>query len=208
MRSLSKQAGVTLIEVMVSVAILAIGIIGLAGLQARTLMMGQSSYYRAIAADLATNLAERIRANQSPFLATTDSDAQPANPPDFSKCRPASGSISCLSQPTDHESYLVASEMREWYSSLTSQLPEGNFTLVSVAAAASGPAVNRYRYTLTITWLDDRTAVGASTSSSSAASSGASSSASSSSSSSSSGSSSASSSSSSCGAGCYSVVIE
>lgn len=197
MRSLLKQTGITLIEVMVSVAILAIGILGLAALQARTLMMGQSSFYRAIAADLATNLAERIRANQTPFLATSDSETQPASPPDFARCAPVSGSISCQTQLSGRESYRVENEMREWYTSLVSQLPEANFSLVSVAAAASGPAASHLRYTLSITWLDDRTTNSATSSTSS---SGSSSSAASSASSSSN--------SSSCGSGCYSVVIE
>lgn len=155
--SLSKQAGVTLLEVMVSVAILVIGVVGMAALQARTLVMGQSTYYRSIAADLANNLAERIRANKSPFLASTDSVSQPASPPDFSKCAVnGSGQLVCAAQDAGHEAYLVSSDMTEWYSNLTSQLPSGAFTLTSTAAAATGPSAAHYRYTLQITWLDNR----------------------------------------------------
>jgi len=150
------QSGMFLIEVMVSLTILVLGLVGLAVLQARALMMNQSSYYRSIAADLATDLADRIRANRSPFLATTASTTMPDPPPDFSKCTAATLSTStCTAQsPTTLPTYLMVSEMIEWYSAVQNQLPSGTFTLASIAAAAP----NQYRYTLTITWLDDRTA--------------------------------------------------
>lgn len=155
MKMKRQQLGVSLIEVLVSVTILVLGLVGLAALQARSLMMNQSAYYRSIAADLAANLGERVRANRSPFLASSDSELQPALPPDFSTSAcptPTTGTTFSCTTPSGHESYLAAAELGEWYAALKSQLPGATYTLTQAAAASSG----RYRYSLTITWLDNR----------------------------------------------------
>lgn len=55
--------GFSLIEVLVSIVVLSIGLLGLASLQVSGLRVGQSSFYRAQAAQLATDMADRLRAN-------------------------------------------------------------------------------------------------------------------------------------------------
>ncbi|QLG89204.1 type IV pilus modification protein PilV [Chitinibacter bivalviorum] len=153
---MKRQRGLSLIEVMVSILILALGLLGLAGLQTRAVIMNQSSYYRSIAADIGAELGDRIRANRTPFLAS--SDALPVRlPPDFSKCTQNSGDedhITCQAQDTGHDVYLVSTEMTEWNSFLRSQLPNATYTLTSGAGQSTG----FYRYTLTITWNDNRAA--------------------------------------------------
>lgn len=62
---LSTQRGFTIVEVMVSVLILAVGLLGLAGLQARTLNGQFEAYQRAQAMLLAEDMAARIRSNPS-----------------------------------------------------------------------------------------------------------------------------------------------
>jgi len=57
------QAGVSLIEVLVAVVLLSIGLLGLAGLQASGMRVGQSSIHRSQAAQLAQDIIERMRAN-------------------------------------------------------------------------------------------------------------------------------------------------
>jgi len=58
-----RQTGVSLVEVLVSTVVLSIGLLGLAGLQASGLRVGQSSIHRSQAAQLAYDMVERIRAN-------------------------------------------------------------------------------------------------------------------------------------------------
>lgn len=58
-----KQTGFTLVEVMVSVVILAIGLLGLAGLQATSTRFNGSAYLRSQATNLAYDIADRMRAN-------------------------------------------------------------------------------------------------------------------------------------------------
>jgi type IV pilus assembly protein PilV len=58
------QAGVTLIEVLVTIIILAFGLLGLAGLQAKVQLTEVESYQRAQAIALLTDMSERINANR------------------------------------------------------------------------------------------------------------------------------------------------
>lgn len=62
------QAGVSLIEVLVSLTILAIGILGIASLQALSLRNTNSASYRSIATSQAQDMADRIRANTTPVI--------------------------------------------------------------------------------------------------------------------------------------------
>jgi len=58
-----RTAGVGLIELLVAVVLLSIGLLGLAGLQASGMRVGQSSVQRSQAAQLAHDMIERMRAN-------------------------------------------------------------------------------------------------------------------------------------------------
>lgn len=59
------QAGVTILEVLVTIVIVAFGMLGLAGLQVRVQAMEFESYQRAQAILLLNDMAERLRANSS-----------------------------------------------------------------------------------------------------------------------------------------------
>lgn len=63
--------GLSLIEVLVAVVVLSIGLLGLAGLQASGIRVGQSSLYRSHAAQLAYDMVDRMRANVSAANAGT-----------------------------------------------------------------------------------------------------------------------------------------
>ena len=152
-----RQSGMSLIEAMVAVAILGAGLLGLAAMQGRALAMAQSAQYRSVAADLAANLGERIRANRSPFVVknagAVHADLASSLPPNFALCTQDSDpeTVTCTTQPGGHKAYRVSNEMNEWNDSLRSQLTNGTFTLTSSFVDGW-----RYRYTLTITWADNR----------------------------------------------------
>ena len=61
--------GVGLIEVLVAVAILAFGLLGIAALQATALRNSQSSYQRSQAVTLSYSILDRMRANRTVTLA-------------------------------------------------------------------------------------------------------------------------------------------
>jgi type IV pilus assembly protein PilV len=56
-----RQRGLSLIEVLVSIVILSLGLLGVAGMQAAGLRASQGAHYRAQAAVLAYDMAERVR---------------------------------------------------------------------------------------------------------------------------------------------------
>ncbi|MES2933828.1 MAG: type IV pilus modification protein PilV, partial [Pseudomonadota bacterium] len=58
-----KQTGFTLIEVLVSVFVLALGVIGAAGMQLTAMSTSQQSGSQTLALQLATELAENMRMN-------------------------------------------------------------------------------------------------------------------------------------------------
>jgi type IV pilus assembly protein PilV len=62
-RNPAQERGFSLIEVLVSIVVLSGGLLGVAALQVTGLRVGQSSFYRAQAAQLATDMADRLRAN-------------------------------------------------------------------------------------------------------------------------------------------------
>lgn len=69
MTPILRQTGLSMIEVLVSLAIVAFGLLGLAGLQARSMTFQKDSFDRKAAAELATQMTERIRANYDGFRA-------------------------------------------------------------------------------------------------------------------------------------------
>ncbi len=78
----ARARGFSLVEVLVSVVVLSIGLLGLASLQVSGLRVGQSSFYRAQAAQLATDMADRLRANfgEARTCELALADATPVSP--------------------------------------------------------------------------------------------------------------------------------
>jgi len=65
---MKQQAGLTLIEVLIAVLVLAIGLLGIAGLQSSVLANNLISYQYTQAATLAEGMIERMRANRQAVL--------------------------------------------------------------------------------------------------------------------------------------------
>ena len=59
-----QQHGFTLLEVLVSIVVISLGLLGLAGLQVVSLNNNQAAYHRAIATQQAFDMMDRIRANR------------------------------------------------------------------------------------------------------------------------------------------------
>lgn len=82
--NMRSQFGVSMIEVLVSLTVVAFGLLGLAGLQARSMSFHKDSIDRKAAAEAAAQLTERVRANYDGFrqgfyrLTMEPADAVPA----------------------------------------------------------------------------------------------------------------------------------
>jgi len=64
----SKQAGMSMIEVLVAIVVISLGLLGLAGLQATSLKNNYSAHTRAQAMQYAQDMLDRMRANRAAAL--------------------------------------------------------------------------------------------------------------------------------------------
>lgn len=113
--------GVTLIEVLVALVIVAVGLLGLAGLQVRGLSIQKDAHGRAIATQLALDLADRMRANRVPGALTPPSEYT------FS----ASYATALPTSPTDcaavvcNEAEQAQYDLARWLARVRESLPGG-----------------------------------------------------------------------------------
>lgn len=68
-RRRATQRGMTLVEVLVTLIVISVGLLGVAALQLTTLKSNQEAYIRSQASALSNFILDRMRANQSAFAA-------------------------------------------------------------------------------------------------------------------------------------------
>ena len=81
-RRIKSQRGFTLIEVLIAIVVLAIGLLGLAGLQASSLKNNTSAYTRSQAQLLAYDMLDRLRANREGVINGSYDDLLSSTPSD------------------------------------------------------------------------------------------------------------------------------
>ena len=72
------EAGFTLTELLVTLVIASIGILGVAGLQAKSLQLTRDANFRASAIIAANDLLDRVRVNSTQTYALAITDVPPA----------------------------------------------------------------------------------------------------------------------------------
>ena len=110
------QRGASLIEVMVALFVLAIGLLGFAGLQTEGVMIGRKAYVQSQAIFLAEDIIERMRANRGALtnyvLVFGESPTAGAN------CGPSGTSCSA--------NELAAWDVQEWETLVANSVPAGD----------------------------------------------------------------------------------
>jgi type IV pilus assembly protein PilV len=124
-----RQFGVTLIEVLIAVLVLAIGLLGMTALQVRTLQNNQSSAMRNQAVVLTYFMLDAMRANRQAALAGSYVLPKTCDPPD--------------------PGTLVANDQRAWIEAIKNNL--GNN-----AEACGQIAIDGGTHTVTVFWNDAR----------------------------------------------------
>jgi type IV pilus assembly protein PilV len=122
------QMGASMLELLVSLLIFSFGMLGLAGLQIRSLSMSQSSLYRSQATALADDILDRMRADRANAAAGNWNTAL----------------ATTAANVTGTELYKT--DMKDWKTTVESLLPAGQAS-VDVAAGI---------VTVTLTWDDTR----------------------------------------------------
>jgi len=132
----TQERGASLLEILVSLIILAIGLLGLAALQTVGAKSGFSAYHRSQATWLAYDMSDRMRTNRTAALANNYNTAMPSTPPACSANLPTAGT-------------LASRDVAEWRNQVACLLPSGN---ASVARDTADPTV----FIIRIQWDDVR----------------------------------------------------
>lgn len=156
-----KSGGFTMLEVLISIVIIAFGLLGVAGLQAFALKNNNSASLRTTATILAADMMERMRANHlghAGYNATSLGDYE--NP--VATCLTPSGACS--------PAQLAANDLAEWQDRVGAALPNGvgivcldttpndgaNATAPACDGSGGGLAGGQATWVIKIWWTDNR----------------------------------------------------
>ncbi len=142
----SRQRGFTLIESIVALVVAALGILGVVGIQMRTLTDTQTSVRRAQAVRLIEDLGERLTTNPNALEALGSyASGFASNPP------PVPGA--CESAACDRAA-LATRDIAVWKESVREALPLGQANLF-IAPGESGAADNRRLLGVMVAWREN-----------------------------------------------------
>ena len=129
-----RQTGFTLLEVLVALAVLSVGLLGLASLQITALRYNASSLYLGQAINLAYQIIDSMRANRALAVAGNYTSAIPTT------------ATVCATTASTLTGTVAAQDLQIWRNAIACTLPsgEGSITLAG------------NRVTVTVQWDDSR----------------------------------------------------
>lgn len=133
LRSPAAQRGFTLIEILVTVVLVSVGLLGVAALQLTTLRGNQDAYVRSQASVLAGDILDRMRVN--PF--------------DF-----RNGAYSVTFNGEGDESTRAGQDLREWQAEIDRSLPGTDEESAGQVVRTYDPTTRRHIVTITIQWRE------------------------------------------------------
>lgn len=137
----SRQGGFTLLEVLITVLILSIGLLGLAGLQLSALKLNDSAERRSQATILAYDILDRMRANRT---------AAEAGAYDIDTGATAPSSATCVGTGSSCDAAgMRNSDLFEWHEALKDRLPSGSGVIAT--SGATPPVI-----TITVRWNEQK----------------------------------------------------
>lgn len=153
---LKTQQGFTMVEILVTMVVLAVGLLGIAGLETVSMRMNQSAYFRTQASVIAQDIIGRMRAN-TPGIQVDAYNGLP-DPQRVSDCLTTTG---CL--PDE----MANNDAFDWITSISRILPSGQGMVCidstpddgagSLSASCDGVGD---LYVAKLWWLDDRSGDG------------------------------------------------
>jgi type IV pilus assembly protein PilV len=151
--SMKKTRGFSMLEVLVTLLVLNLGVLGIAGLQTLSVNNTEAGRYQSLATMLASSMAASMQANVAYWGSppTTININQNGNPPKVQH-GPATFNGTCIGSACS-ASQMASFDLQNWAAALNSSLPVGQAT-ISCSTVAS-PAI----CTLTVTWMEKNVAL-------------------------------------------------
>lgn len=143
------ESGFSLIEVLVALLVLAIGLIGLAGLQSSSIRFNHNSYLRGQAVILVNDLVDRMRANKAAVdQGITDGAGNGYNNVSGGQIANCSNATGCTS------SEMAVTDVAQWQQLIAATLPpdSNGAATGSVRLCGAGDACSSPSYIVTINW--------------------------------------------------------
>ena len=133
-----QHAGFSMVEILITMAISAVALMGAALLSVQALKLNQGARYRGQAVMMSNDIAERIEANKTAATAGAYALAENVTLTAAKDCR--------ASPCTAGE--LASYDLADWVSRLSQSLPGASWTITQVAAG------NPATYQIAVSWLD------------------------------------------------------
>lgn len=128
-----------MLEILITLVIVAIALLGTAGLQVYAMRMGQSGQFRTQAIFLASDIAERMEANKAAAMAGNYAVAAASAP---SAAPTDCGATACGAAA------LAGYDISQWENSIVNLLPQAAWAITQVAVG------NPSTYSIFIQWAD------------------------------------------------------
>ncbi len=158
MNKLSKnQQGVSLIEILISVLVFGVGILGLGSLQIASLKSSSNAHYRTTASVLAQDLADRMKSNIDGVIEGYYGEAISCGA--VSRlCRSSACSVEELATFDLQEVMCGSKRGSSREGGVHGLLPNGNMTVTCVGGCRTFPVLTpRATHNIQITWNDQKT---------------------------------------------------
>lgn len=131
-----------MLEILITLVIVATALLGTAGLQVFAMRMNQSGQFRTQAIFLAADIAERMEANKAGAVAGNYAAALATTP---GTAATNCGTASCSSNQ------LATWDLSQWEAAVANLLPQASWQITQTAAG------NPSTYSIIISWIDKRT---------------------------------------------------
>lgn len=138
----ASQGGFSMLEVLISLLLIALAMLGQAGLQANALKMSKGASFRLQAIQLANEITERMEANKTGTIAGNYDVATAAT-------TASTASTDCATAACN-SSALASYDLAQWTSRIVSTLPSGSWQLTRPVTG------NPTTYQVVLSWQDRR----------------------------------------------------
>lgn len=140
--------GFSIVEALVALIVLSVGMLGIAALYVESLQAGRSAVYRTHAVNLASDMADRIRANRNAGNQGRAYELAAGDTPAERGCADTGAGSDACDQET-----LAEDDLARWLTAIRGSLP-GNGNDTPSGTVVVDPAAAPTQYTITVTWSE------------------------------------------------------